>query len=78
MSGTIYKYYACRNPDRYFEGTGYDLYREARDAASVYDGCVVEVTYTYDDSEMVDDFRSDEGKDEQAAKLLDSEDEDSD
>ena len=59
-----YKYIACRNPDRYSDGTMYETYEEARDAAAVFNGCVIELTFTLEDSEMVDDFRDNDKTDD--------------
>lgn len=53
----IYRYIACKCPSNPNEGMAYDSYNEARDAAAAFDGCVIEVTYSFEDSELVDDFR---------------------
>jgi len=55
----IYKYIACADPARWSEfGSLFGSYTEARAAAEDMDGCVIELSFEYSDSELVGDFRA--------------------
>lgn len=60
MSGEITRYVVCEDPDEWGDGPTYEQakYEDAKREASSIGGCVVEITYEFSDSELVDDFRA--------------------
>ena len=53
----IYKYYICKEPGDDWGRYAYDTYAEAYRAAMSVGWCVVEATFEFEDSEIVEDFR---------------------
>ena len=57
----VHKYVACKDPDKWSEfGSLFGRYTEARVAAEDMNGCVIELSFEYSDSELVGDFREQE------------------
>ena len=55
-----YEYFVCKDPDRWsVDSQCYDCFRTARARAEIHGLYVVEVTYTYEDSELVYDPKED-------------------
>jgi hypothetical protein len=54
---SIERYVVTADPDEWGDGPMLD-YDEARTLAAQHGACVVELTYEYADSELVDDFRA--------------------
>jgi hypothetical protein len=63
VGGKVCMYAVCQDPDSWQDGNFYDRYDVARVKAVETGGCVVEVTFTYDESDLVDDFRETEDAD---------------
>jgi hypothetical protein len=57
MGSTITKYVVCEDPDEWGDEPPLDSYQEAKDEAERRCAAVVELTFEYTDSEVVDDFR---------------------
>lgn len=55
----ITRYVVSKTPNDWYDGDEYEEreYERARAEAHRIDGCVTAVTYTFDDSELIDDFR---------------------
>lgn len=53
----VVRYAVCADPDEWGDAVVFDTYEEARTHASSHDECVIELTYEYSDSELVDDLR---------------------
>mgnify|MGYP003133735058 CR=1 FL=1 len=56
----IHKYVVSVQPEDWSDGTYHDTYWEAVAHASKIAGCITEVVYSFDDSELVTDFRKEE------------------
>jgi hypothetical protein len=56
-------YAVCEDPDDWGDAPLYDKYDVARAKAVETGGCVVEITFIYDESDLVDDFRETEDAD---------------
>ena len=52
----IYQYYVSKSPDTW-GGHAYSSLDEAREAAALVKGVVVEAAFSFDDSEIVEDYR---------------------
>ena len=56
----IYQYIVCEDPDDYAAGIFCDAGTSAPEAkalAQKHNACVVELTYEFSDSELIEDFR---------------------
>lgn len=63
---TITRYVVSPTPESWSDATHeYDTYRDALDVAIETCGCVTELTYTFDDSLLIDDFREMAEEDEE-------------
>jgi hypothetical protein len=60
----ITKYAVAKNPSEWGDAPTYDQYADAKAEAQAQCACVIELTYSFDDSELVDDFREDETEEE--------------
>lgn len=60
----IEKYVVLRKKDDPIDGHLYDDYEEVRNDAFGQRGCVVALTFTFSDSELVDDFTKEPKEDE--------------
>ena len=57
VGGKVCLYFVCEDPAEWQDGKPYETYSQAQAQARVRHKCVVEATFTYDDSDLVDDFR---------------------
>ena len=53
----IYQYYVSKSPGTWSAGHPYPSLDEAREVATLIKGIVVEVAFTFDDSEVIEDYR---------------------
>ena len=57
----IYKYMICKDPDNFSWATQYckagTSAKEAKALAQEQNACVVELTFSFEDSELIEDFR---------------------
>lgn len=67
---SILRYVVTSTPDEGGEGYEYDDYDEAKSAAAEQGACVIEHTYEWSESEMVDDFRPGKEDDEESETHL--------
>jgi len=61
---TITRWAVTENPDDWGDAPTFDTYAEAKREAITLSECVICLTYTFDEQELVDDFRADEDEDE--------------
>ena len=55
---TIYRWIVCTDPDSISSATHlYNSFDDARDCAIAQKTCVIEVSFVYEDSELVQDYR---------------------
>jgi hypothetical protein len=59
----IYKYIVTNDPSNIDGGMEYERAQVAIEAARLRSACVVELSFAFEDSELVEDFREEEGED---------------
>ena len=59
----IYKYIVTNDPNNVDGGMEYERPQVAIEAARLRSACVVELSFAFEDSELIKDFREEKGED---------------
>lgn len=70
---TVSRYVVSATPEDWNDGDECDSYEEAKGIAAERGACVTEITYTFEDSELVDDFRPTPDEEDDPVDLIDGE-----